>query len=536
MRILIIEDSTASRILMQKMLKTLIPNAIITEAVNGQNALVLISSDVKFDLIFLDICLPDINGLQILKIFKNLKLSCPVLTISAESNNDILQESVKLGAVNYLTKPLNKNQLLSHLKDHIQIKAETVRKKILVVDDEEANRQILKCWVNKHGYEIDEASNGFQAIRLTKKNYYSCILMDIRMPYMDGVEATDHIHKDFPYIPIIVVTAEHLAVVAENCYKAGADLVLSKPFKKDTLLASVDQLIEKSQENVKKVFDKDVLFTEETAISENNSTLHENFLKFVPSGFISQEDLNTPIQAGLHKVEECSVLTIDITHFNQLSKNLTSEQCFKFLNSYFEMVEPIINNFGGLVYQFSGNHIVCTFPLYKNKYTNNALQAATSIQDQIIIYNKGRERAGYEPISIGCGIATGPLSIGVCGSGSRHEIAVFGNVLDIATKSQIKCKEFEIDITLTSETYEKLDKKESFLIRPIGEHILEDINEKVSLFEVFSNNNPVIRQCKEDCMNYIRKSAKPGSTITIDELIVKFPDDPVLSKIKAKNY
>jgi CheY-like chemotaxis protein/class 3 adenylate cyclase len=536
MRILIIEDSTASRILMAKMLKAVIPNIQVTETANGQNALVLISSNVKFDLIFLDLGLPDINGLQLLKIFKNLKLSCPIITLSNKSNVDILEESVQHGAIKYLTKPVHKSHLLNLLKDNIQIKAETIKNKILIVDDDESNREILKCWVNKHGYETDEASNGFESIRLTQKNYYSCILMDIRMPYMDGIEASKQIHRAFPYIPIIIVTAEHLSVVAENCYNTGVNLVLSKPFKKETLLSSIDQLIKNSQDIINKVFDKDVLFTEKSAVSENSSALHENFLKFVPNSFIPQENLNTPIEVGLHKVEQCSVLTINITEFKKLSRKMTSEQCFNFLNSYFEMLEPTVNNFGGLVYQFSGDHMVCVFPLYKNKFSNNVLQAATSIQDKITIYNKGRERAGYEPISIGCGIATGPLSIGICGSSSRHEIAIFGIALDTAKESQLKCEEFGIDITLTENTYNKLDKKEIFLIRSLGEHRLENINRKVSLYEAFSNNSPIIRQCKEDCMNYMKKSKKEGSIIPINELIIKFPNDPVLTKLKSQNF
>jgi adenylate cyclase len=537
MRILIIEDSSASRLLMSRMLKSIIPNAQICFANNGQNALVSISSENDYDLIVLDLGLPDIGGLQIIKLCKDMNVSSPIVTISDESNQDALKKSIDLGAIDYLTKPLHKQQLIQFFKNYIDIRSGEEAKKVLVVDDEDSNRMLLKMRVEKRGYEVHEATNGFQALRMMQKNYYSCVLMDIRMPFMDGIEATIILRRDYKHLPIIFITAEPLEAVAENCYKAGGNLVLAKPFNKEELLSSIDEMIQSSIEKMESVFDKEISLTDNQNGKDSYKTmLLDNFLKFVPDSVISQNNLFNQMSLGLDREEVNSVLIIDIREFKNITNKMSSTQKFNFLNSYFEMVGSTINNFGGTVYQFVGNHMVCIFPLYKGEYSNNAVHAATSIQDQIIIYNRGRNRAGYEPIEINCGLSTGTLSFGVCGTSNRHEVAIFGSAIDVATQSQIKCKDYNIDIAITEDVYKCLNNKDSFLVRPIGFHELEGVEGETALYEVFSHNSPLIRQGKKDCLEYLKEIGEIGPSLPIDQLVDKFPTDPVLVKLKSNRF
>ena len=120
--------------------------------------------------------------------------------------------------------------------------------KILIVDDEEYNRKLLTTILKKYPVSYTEAINGVEAIIEVKRNNYDLILMDARMPKMDGIEATKRIRKlngsIKSNIPIIALTA---AVTEENKkeYKfAGMNGCLAKPFKEKELLQEINNLIE----------------------------------------------------------------------------------------------------------------------------------------------------------------------------------------------------------------------------------------------------------------------------------------------------
>ena len=120
--------------------------------------------------------------------------------------------------------------------------------KILIVDDEEYNRKLLSTILKKYPVSYTEAINGVEAIMEVKRNNYDLILMDARMPKMDGIEATKRIRRlngsAKSNIPIIALTA---AVTEENKkeYKfAGMNGCLAKPFKEKELLQEINNLIE----------------------------------------------------------------------------------------------------------------------------------------------------------------------------------------------------------------------------------------------------------------------------------------------------
>lgn len=111
-------------------------------------------------------------------------------------------------------------------------------KSILIVDDNELNREVAIDFLSPHGYQVDEAKDGAEAVELVKQNDYDVVLMDIMMPIMDGVEATKQIRamKGFEEPPkIIAVTAKKLAGNAGLWAGAGFNDFIAKPFDQDDL-------------------------------------------------------------------------------------------------------------------------------------------------------------------------------------------------------------------------------------------------------------------------------------------------------------
>ena len=205
-RILIVDDSSPSRLVISKVLSEILKGAQLDVVSSGADALEKIAS-TPYDLIILDLGLPDISGLQVLDTISHSELDCPVITISDESSQEFLSKSLEKGAVQYLTKPVNKNQLISVLKEVFDLDNDSRFKQILVVDDEKINLKLLSVLLQKNGYFVTLASRGQEAIDLNDAHRFDAILMDIRMPEMSGIEASEIIYGKTPDVPIIAVTA-----------------------------------------------------------------------------------------------------------------------------------------------------------------------------------------------------------------------------------------------------------------------------------------------------------------------------------------
>ena len=118
-------------------------------------------------------------------------------------------------------------------------------KRILVVEDQEDNRQILRDLLSNAGFEMIEAEDGQQALTQAAKHKPDLILMDIQLPLLDGYEATRRIKADpaLNAIPIIVVTSYALSGDEDKAHAAGCDAYVAKPFSPRALLAKIREYL-----------------------------------------------------------------------------------------------------------------------------------------------------------------------------------------------------------------------------------------------------------------------------------------------------
>jgi two-component system cell cycle response regulator DivK len=116
---------------------------------------------------------------------------------------------------------------------------------ILVVEDQEDNRQIVRDLLTTTDYEVMEAENGEEALAAVAKQRPDLILMDIQLPVMDGYEATRRIKADpaLRAIPVIAVTSYALSGDEEKARAAGCDDFVPKPFSPRQLLAKIRQYL-----------------------------------------------------------------------------------------------------------------------------------------------------------------------------------------------------------------------------------------------------------------------------------------------------
>ena len=120
-----------------------------------------------------------------------------------------------------------------------------MKKRILVVEDQEDNRRILNDLLTKAGFDLIEAENGEDAVASAQASHPDLILMDIQLPILDGYEATRRIkaNPDLKSIPIIVVTSYALSGDEDKARLAGCDDYVAKPFSPRQLLAKIKEYV-----------------------------------------------------------------------------------------------------------------------------------------------------------------------------------------------------------------------------------------------------------------------------------------------------
>lgn len=202
---------------------------------------------LDYTAIILDLHMPGLDGKELASVLKAAHGDrCPPLVIvSASVENIDKQDMASYGIELIFEKPIDQRRFvdsmnsLSQLRGHLVAEKPTL--KILVVEDEDINAEILKHILTNFGYESFRAKNGVEAIECAKSRKFDLILMDINMPLMDGHEASKTIVYDLKIpIPIIAVTANAYELDKEQSIQAGMKYHLVKPVSSDDLLSTIE--------------------------------------------------------------------------------------------------------------------------------------------------------------------------------------------------------------------------------------------------------------------------------------------------------
>jgi DNA-binding response OmpR family regulator len=121
--------------------------------------------------------------------------------------------------------------------------------KILLVEDQDELRELVKNFLLKNKYVVDEASDGEKALELLKLNGYDCVILDLNLPKVDGIEVTKRIREQENPVPIIMLTARSQIYDKLTGFDTGADDYITKPFDMKELLARIKAVLRRGNGN-----------------------------------------------------------------------------------------------------------------------------------------------------------------------------------------------------------------------------------------------------------------------------------------------
>jgi len=394
---------------------------------------------------------------------------------------------------------------------------------VLVVDDEPVNVMVLENHLKSAGLQVETASDGFQALEKIQANRPHCILLDLMMPRMSGLEVLKTVRETFPpaILPIVILSAKNQVNDLVNALEAGANDYLTKPFSRSELLARMQVHL-------------DLHTSVREQIKQANS-----FERFVPSKFIDLLDKQSvsEVRLGDSKLKNMSVLFTDIRSFTNLSEKMTPEENFKFLNSYLKRMEPIITNQKGFVDKFIGDAIMALFEDKTGDCSaDRALSAAIGMRRALGEFNGHRKNSGYEPIEIGIGINFGSLVLGTVGSSNRLSTTVIGNTVNLAARLESLTSFYKSGILISDYVYKGLDFMKDIAMREIGSVAVKGKKDPVGVYEVYEADEDDVRALKEKSKGELTQGIiffKIGEFETASkyfkEALSIFPEDRVAS-------
>ena len=178
--------------------------------------------------IILDIGLPGMDGWEVME---KLKADPRTQDIPVHflSGKDEREKALEWGAIDFLTKPLDRDQMLEAFKN-IEAAVETNVRRLLVVEDSEIQHESIRELFDEKGVEITAAKSGEEALGCLQESVYDCMILDLSLPDMSGVELLETVHDNEQYdnLPIIVYTGKELSRDEENKLHKYADRIILK--------------------------------------------------------------------------------------------------------------------------------------------------------------------------------------------------------------------------------------------------------------------------------------------------------------------
>ena len=325
--------------------------------------------------------------------------------------------------------------------------------RILIVDDNEANRDILTTRLATQGYDLSEAADGEEAIAAAKSLLPDLILLDVMMPKLNGFEVCRRLKSDttLPFMSIILVTSMGDTKDIVAGLDAGADEYLTKPVDQAALLARVRSVL-----RLKALQDRVV--AQAADLADWNRTLEQRVAEQVTEierigrlkRFLPPQIAQLVVSSGdkglleSHR-RDVTVLFCDLRGFTAFSETSEPEEVMNILREYHQTVGAIIHKFQGTIEHFAGDGIMAMLndPLPCPEPCVQAVRMAAEMRAAVGKLTATWRKRGFD-LGFAVGIAHGYATLGRIGFEGRFDYAAIGAVPNLASRLCDEAKDGQI--------------------------------------------------------------------------------------------
>jgi adenylate cyclase len=363
--------------------------------------------------------------------------------------------------------------------------------RILVVDDNAINRDILITRLETHGYELLQAADGAEALASVARQVPDLILLDVEMPKLDGFEVCRRLKKDasLPFIPIVLVTARADSKDVVNGLDAGADEYLTKPVDQVALVARVRSML-----RIKALHDQ--VQAQAADLTHWNHTLEQRVDEQVAEldrmnrlkSFLPGQIARLVLSSGPETLLEChrrdiTVVFCDLRDFTAFTERAEPEDIISVLQEYYRCLGECIDRFEGTLQHFAGDGLMIFFndPIPCPDPSVRAVRMAIEMRKRVTALSEKWRRYGHH-LGFGIGIAAGHATLGNIGYEGRFHYSANGAVVNLGARLCAQAADGQILV----DGRVQVAVESIVTAEPIGDLELKGFHRPISAFNVLN--------------------------------------------------
>ncbi|HEY4248530.1 MAG TPA: adenylate/guanylate cyclase domain-containing protein [Lacunisphaera sp.] len=309
--------------------------------------------------------------------------------------------------------------------------------RLLAVDDDDMNREMLVRRLQKIGYNVSDATNGREALNKLKEGNYDLVLLDILMPDLDGFQTLEFMKADprLRHIPVIMLTALDDVDSNVRCIEAGAEDYVPKPFNPVILRARITASLEK-----KRLRDQEQAYLDQLQVERAKS--ERLLLNVLPKAIA--ERLKAGQRTIVDSFIDSTVLFADIVGFTRIASKQSPHRTVQLLNEIFSGFDRIAEQFELEKIKTIGDAymLVSGVPSIREDHAEACANAAFEMLEAVRLFNR-RHQLEW---SIRVGMNSGPVVAGIIGT-RKFSYDLWGDTVNIASRMESHGQPGEIQIS-----------------------------------------------------------------------------------------
>ena len=304
---------------------------------------------------------------------------------------------------------------------------------ILVVDDNELNRDMLSRRLRSRGYDVSVAEDGVRALALAESGSFDLVLLDIMMPGLSGIDVLRLLRKkrSREELPVVMATARDQADDVIEALRSGANDYVTKPLDFPVVVARAELQIQlrRGAAEIRRLA---------AGLEKRNRFIREAFGRYLSDAVVEGLlDGASGLALG-GETRVVSILMSDLRGFTTATEGLAPEAVVSMLNGYLEAMVEVITRHGGTIDEFIGDAILVLFgaPTVREDDAQRAVACAVEMQLAMAGVNARFRREALPELGMGIAVNTGSVVVGNIGSAKRAKYGVVGSHVNLVGRMQ----------------------------------------------------------------------------------------------------